>query len=154
MLAALGFASCLIRQCRTGLRAEGRETRHEREPPALHLDGLAQRGKQDIAALLKARNAILSDAKYRCHAHLREFSPRRSSCRVICPDTQFCRAGLDLFAVRGIQRTGWNRDHIQLSTSRIIDRFSGRPAAARHCKNAIIKVDGLDCRVARRPRSR
>jgi len=78
---------------------------YEREIPAHYLDGLSQGGKQDIAALLKARNAILSDAEGFCHAYLRKFPRAPEFPQGHLLRDQFCRAGLDLLALRGIQRT-------------------------------------------------
>ena len=47
---------------------------HQRQVPAHCLDRLPQRGQQQIAALLKPRDAVLRDPKLLRHAHLRQLA--------------------------------------------------------------------------------
>ena len=49
---------------------------HQRQVPAHGLDGLPERGKQQIAALFEARNTVLGDPKRLGYLYLSELACR------------------------------------------------------------------------------
>jgi hypothetical protein len=73
----------------------------KREVSAHGLDGLPESGKQQIAALFKARNTVLGDTESLGHADLRELAgvPELAQGHFLCD--QLNSAGLDLLPLGG-----------------------------------------------------
>jgi hypothetical protein len=71
----------------------------EREISAHGLNGLAESGKQQIAALFKARNTVLGDSESLGHANLREFAGVPELAQSHFLRDQLSSASLDLFSL-------------------------------------------------------
>src|ERR1039457_4940786 len=75
----------------------------QRQLPAHRLDGLPQRGEQQIATLFKPRDTVLGDPESLGHADLRELARVPQLAQGHFLGDQRGGAGLDLLALRGAQ---------------------------------------------------
>src|SRR4029077_13243846 len=80
-----------------------REFSHERELTAHGLDGLAQRGQQEIAAFFEPRDTVLGYPESLRDANLREFARVPQFAQGHLLGDQLSGAGLDLLSLCGAQ---------------------------------------------------